>query len=45
MKFLLEVLAKSSEFEDIPIRSGEANLLGSLIPYITYPLEPEQGQT
>lgn len=27
MKFLLEVLAKSSEFQNMPIRQGEASLL------------------
>jgi hypothetical protein len=36
---LLEILSKSAEFEDIPIRQGEASLLNSLLPFITYPLE------
>jgi pre-mRNA-splicing helicase BRR2 len=39
MKFLIEVLSKAAEFENIPIRQGEASLLNSLLPYITYPLE------
>jgi len=39
MRFLLEVLAKSSEFEEIPIRQGESSLLASLVPYLTYPIE------
>jgi pre-mRNA-splicing helicase BRR2 len=43
MKFLLEVLAKSSEFQTMPIRQGEASLLQSLVPYLTYPLEGTEG--
>jgi pre-mRNA-splicing helicase BRR2 len=43
MKFLLEILAKSAEFESIPIRQGEASLLQSLVPYLTYPLEAPEG--
>ena len=39
MKFLLEVLSKATEFQDIPIRQGEASLLVALFPFITYPLE------
>jgi pre-mRNA-splicing helicase BRR2 len=39
MKFLLEILAKSAEFEQIPIRQGETSILQSLVPYLTYPLE------
>lgn len=44
VRFLLEILAKSTEFESIPIRQGEASLLSALIPYITYPMEPAQGE-
>lgn len=39
MRFLLDVLSKSAEYEDVPIRQGEANLLSALTPYLTYPLE------
>lgn len=42
MRFLLEVLAKSSEFESVPIRQGETALLGALLPHATYPLEAGQ---
>ena len=44
MKFLLETLARSAEFEGIPIRQGEASLLSSLTPFITYPLEESETQ-
>jgi hypothetical protein len=42
MKFLLGVLSKASEFETIPIRSGEASILSSLNNFLTYPLEPSE---
>jgi pre-mRNA-splicing helicase BRR2 len=42
MRELIEVLAEASEFEGIPIRQGEANILQALTPYLTYPLEGEQ---
>lgn len=45
MRFLLEVLAKSSEFESVPIRQGETALLGALLPHATYPLEAGQLNT
>lgn len=45
MKFLLEVLSRSAEFEEIPIRQGETSLLSALVPYLTYPLDVPQGGT
>lgn len=44
LKHLLEVVSKASEFESIPIRHGEAKMLQSLMPFITYPLEGSDGQ-
>ena len=41
MKFLIEVLSQANEFQNVPIRQGEANLLQSLVTYLTYPIDSE----
>lgn len=44
LKGLLEVLALSAEFEQIPIRQKEEAILRQLLTYLTYPIELEEGQ-
>ena len=42
MKYLLEVVANATEFEGVPVRHGEAQMLQSLTHYLTYPMEPDE---
>lgn len=41
LKHLIEILSRASEFESIPIRQGEAAVMNSLVPFLTYPIESQ----
>ena len=44
LKGLIEVLAQSAEFEQIPIRQKEEGMMRQLVNYLTYPIDLEEGQ-
>ena len=44
MKYILEVLSKATEFQEVAIRQGEANMLASLVPQLTYPVSEATGE-